>query len=423
MISPARISAVSALRRRRKGENAGAFRCENREDSRLAEQIYLGVLQNERFLIYCLQRLIPSGFTRIHPSVMDILLVSSYQILFLDRVPDSAVVHDAVELCGYCHQRYSSGFVNAVLRSLCRDRVKLLNDFTKPAVRYSHPDWLAARLTASFGEGFALEFMASNQKTAPICIQVNTLRCSLAEYLDLLTSRGIRVLNENHDLQSVQLPQAVVTELPGYCEGLFYVQDDAARMSVRLAGIRDGMRVLDVCAAPGGKSIAAALDGGIVTSCDSSGVRLKRCAENYRRLGLECQIRECDAAVYDPEMEQQFDVVIADVPCTGSGIIRKHPEIRSRTEKEMQALCGIQRSILGNVFHYVKSGGILMYSTCSVLPEEDEDQVNQFLKNHAEFSLDALEAEEYSCENGMMRSWTHLNGNDGFFAARMRRLS
>ncbi len=422
MISPARKAVLAALQRHRKGEASDFFHCENREDNRLADQIYHGVLQNERFLDYCLQCFIPSGFSRIHPNVLDILRLSAFQILFLDRVPDSAVVHDAVELCRFCRQKYSSGFINAVLRKLCLHRDSLLSEELEAALRYSHPDWLAERLSSAFGELFSRQYMEANQTPPPICLQVNTSRCSFHDYLELLSAHRVPVLSMNYSLHSVTLSRGTVTELPGYDEGFFYIQDDAARMSVRLASIKKGMTVLDVCAAPGGKSIAAELDGGIVTSCDSSGFRLKRCAENYQRLGMNCDILQMDAAVYFPDFEHRFDVVIADLPCSGTGVIRKHPEIRLRKETEVAELCEIQRRILNNVHHYVKTGGILMFSTCSVLPEEDEEQVSFFLRNHPEFVLDPVNAEGFSCENGMMRSWTHLNGNDGFFAARMRRL-
>ena len=181
------------------------------------------------------------------------------------------------------------------------------------------------------------------------------------------------------------------------------------------------MNVLDVCAAPGGKSIAAALLGGDVIACDISPKRIERCVQNFQRLGLSIPCHVQDATVYYEDYSHRFDVVIADVPCTGSGVIRKHPEIRYKPESDLIQLKEIQRCILSNVSRYVAPGGILIYSTCSVLPEEDEDQVQLFLSQNTDYHLEPVSLSSFSCENGMLRSWPHLNGHDGFFAAALRR--
>ena len=438
--SPARVAALKTLQACRKsGELHLPTGDLKPEDSRLAERIAGGVLQNEAFLDACLETKVPSGYRRLHPLTQDILRLSAYQLLFLDRVPASAVVNDAVTLCRMGKNAWQAGFVNAVLRQLAALREKLpkkglpgaeLTEQLKferevfgselsSAVRYSHPEWLVNRLQQHFGQEFTEAYLRCNQMLPALRLQVNTLRCDPDEYLALLeagTAEAIEVLSVNRELSSVLVSSTAVERLPGYAGGLFYVQDDAARYAVQLSGVEKGMRVLDVCAAPGGKSIAAALMGGEVLSCDISETRLRRCSENYKRLKLSIPVCQADATAFQPEWDGAFDAVIADVPCSGSGIIRKHPEIRRKTEAEFLNLLPIQRGILENASRYVRPGGVLLYATCSVLPEEDEEQIAAFLNGHAEFTPEPDSKDCY------FRSWPQLDSNDGFFAAKLRKL-
>ena len=158
-----------------------------------------------------------------------------------------------------------------------------------------------------------------------------------------------------------------------------------------------------------------------IVACDISSSRLIRCRENFDRLSLPVRLFEADAAEFHPEWEDKFDVVLADVPCSGTGIIRKEPEIRKKDQTILSDLIPLQKRILSNLSRYVKPGGILLYSTCSVLRAENEDQIQEFLSNHSTFSLVPVSVPAYECENGMLRSWPQTNNNDGFFAAKMKR--
>ncbi|MBR0160451.1 MAG: 16S rRNA (cytosine(967)-C(5))-methyltransferase RsmB [Oscillospiraceae bacterium] len=395
-------------------------KCSVKEDQKLAERIAYGVIQNERLLNALL-----SGFftSKPHPQVLQIIQLSAFQLLFLDRVPHSAVVNDAVALCKEKGKSFASGFVNAVLRRISREKQQLLDSAKDypPAVRFSHPDWLVSRLNAAFGPAFTEEFLQANQGQPSITLQVNTSKCGYSELLRLLQESEAVILASDEEQQSFHISGTDVTLLPGYREGFFFVQDGAAHISVRLAQIRENMKVLDVCAAPGGKSIVAALCGGEVLACDVSEKRMQRCRENFQRLGLPITCRVEDACCFYEDHEERFPVVIADVPCTGSGIIRKHPEIRNKKESDLLGLVELQKTILSNVARYVAPGGILLYSTCSVLPEEDELQIRSFLDTHPDYQLLPVSLPEYSCENGMLRSWPQLNGNDGFFAAVLKK--
>ena len=420
MVSPARTAAFRALVSYRKNNLINLPQCKQDVDRHLAERIFYGVLQNERFLDFCLSQLITRGFRRLHPAVLDLLRLSAYQILFLDRIPDSAVVNDAVELCRKGTYSHHAGLINAVLRKLSSQRDEFLKSDPSLGVHFSHPDWMVDRLTAAYGEEFTEALLRANQCIPSLRLQINTNLCTVCQFAECLTQSGIDILSVNAELCSILIPSTAVEDLPGYREGLFYIQDDAARTSVHLAGITHGMDVLDACAAPGGKSIAVRLEGGNPLSCDISADRLKRCAENYQRLKMDIPVLLRDAAVFYPEFESRFPLVIADVPCTGTGIIRKHPEIRYKTESEFFSLLNIQRSILDNVCRYVSPGGLLLYSTCSVMQEENESQIESFLCDHNEFMLEPVPAEYDPCLNGMFHSWPHLTGNDGFFTAKLR---
>ena len=422
MISPARLEAFRAIRFFR--QNKSTLRephCIREEDTRLAAGISQGVLQNERFLDSCITEFLSSGLNKLHPKVLDILRLSAFQILFLDRVPVSAAVNDAVSLCRKEKCPYAAGMVNAVLRRMAGQKEWLLQKDFPPAVRYSLPDWLAERLLKEYSPDFIRGFLISNQSLPELRIQINTCQITLQNYLSLLQKQEISPIEINSDLNSVLLKRCDVTTLPGYREGCFYVQDDAARHSVKLAAIKPGMKVLDVCAAPGGKSIAAFLDGGDVLSCDLKENRLIICEENYKRLHFPILTQQMDAAVFHPDFQDSFDVVIADVPCSGTGVIRKHPEIRFKREEELSELISLQKSILQNVSKYVKPGGKLLYSTCSVLKDENEKQIEWFLsENHQYNNITDLETEN-SYSGGYYRSWPQMGGNDGFFAAVLRR--
>ena len=417
MISPARTEALRSLLTGKKD-----IQCEKKEDQKLAERISYGTLQNERFLDYCISRYSSRPINRLKKRPLCILRLSAYQLLFLDRVPPSAVVNDAVSLCRRMSEDYASGYVNAVLRRIASNKDLLLAENTEPSIRYSHPDWLVSSLSREYGEEFTEHFLIKNQEIPKLRLQVNTRKISLKDYLQKMDASHFPVYNVNKTLSSLLTDSTRVDTLPGYHEGLFYVQDDAARMAVHIADIQGDPLVLDVCAAPGGKSMAAAIEGaGKIVACDINSSRLLRCRENFKRLDLSVRLIEANATEYNPDWEKKFDLVLADVPCSGTGIIRKEPEIRKKDISILSDLIPLQKCILSNVSKYVKPGGILIYSTCSVLREENEEQLHTFLSENKSFSLSPLSAAGYLCESGMMRSWPQINGNDGFFAAKMIR--
>jgi len=430
----AREAALEALTRcRRDGSWSGAAidtairqYALDRRDAALAARLCLGVLQNESLCDYYIGCYCAS---KLEPPVRDILRLGVYQLLFLDRIPARAAVSETVELCRYKKLTRAAGLVNAVLRRVAENRESLPEVPGKGsarylAIRYSHPRWLCEKLTELLGYHFAEAFLQKNNEPPALCIQVNTLKTSVGDYGALLNEAGIPYRLCKPD-GCIELEKGIAAELPGFEEGLFYVQDRAARMAVEIAAPAPGMKVLDACSCPGGKSFAAAIkmeDRGSILSCDIHEKKLRLLEAGAERLGLGCvDTRAMDARVFDPKLEQAFDLVIADVPCSGLGVIAKKPEIRAKDPQSLRDLPEIQSAILENLSRYVKPGGALLYSTCTILPEENEGPVTAFLQSHPEYEAAPFTLDGVEIESGMYTFWPMVDNTDGFFAAKLRR--
>lgn len=397
-------------------------------DAALATRLFLGVLQNESYLDYALDLYCRS---RTESGIRTVLRLGAYQLLFLDKIPAHAAVSETVALCRAIRLDRGASLVNAVLRRLSENKDHLPpipgeGSASYLAIRYSHPLWLAERLIREQGYEQTEAFFHANNETAPLCIQVNRLRVSTEDYLRSLERRAVPYRVFPQLPGCIELDGGKVPSLPGFEEGLFYVQDRAARTAVHAAGAKPGMRILDACAAPGGKSMAAALDAGgqcQLISCDLHEKKLRLIRGSADRLGLvDClETLAADARSFRPEWESAFDLVLADVPCSGLGVIRKRPEIRRKGEEELQALPQIQSAIFDNLCRYVKPGGVLLYSTCTVLQAENRDRVSAFLNTHADFSSEDFSVGDVRSTDGCYDFWPQTDGTDGFFAAKLRR--
>lgn len=403
----------------------------DRRDAALASRLCYGVLQNRGRLDFYLKQLLTGRVKDLHPAVRDILHLGLYQLYEMDKIPASAAVNESVALAKkYCKkQRFAPGLVNAVLRSAVRTKGTLEEPVTLED-RYSHPKALINLLRENVGEERLEPMLAANNAQPATAVQVNTLRTTAEALTESLARQDVEARPH------LWMPDCLVLsgtgnleKLPAFQAGLFYVQDPAAKLSVLCARIPDGAKVLDCCAAPGGKSFAAAIamEGrGSILSCDIHAHKTALIQKGARRLSFtNIMAKQQDATVLNPEWKETMDVVLADVPCSGYGIIRKKPDIRYKDPASMRELPALQLQILQNQAAYVKPGGTLLYSTCTLLRRENEDVVNAFLRQRPDFRLEPLELPKIFPENtdGMLTLVPGEYDTDGFFIARLRRKS
>ena len=398
-------------------------------DRALASSLCYGVLQHRMMLDHVVMQLSSIPLKKIEPKVLDVLRLSLYQIMMLDRIPNSAAVNEGVRLCKSSGFSRAAGFVNALLRRAAEGKYQLPagNAPEDLSLRYSHPLWLTEYFVERLGVDEAEQLLQCHNEEVPLSLQVNTLHSSAEKLLDELTALGLHAEAHTYLPECVQLSQSGdIRKLKQFCDGDFYVQDAAAKMAVLAANPQKNDRILDVCAAPGGKSFAAAIlsGNGSVLSCDLHENKLKRILDGAARLGLTgIETAAMDAREFHSDFEGKFDLVIADVPCSGLGVIRKKPDIRYKDPTAFEGLPTIQLSILENVSRYVASGGVLLYSTCTVRSEENEDLVTRFLRGNLNFTLeDFVLPGNCRCQNGMIQFWPHRHGTDGFFVAKLRKL-
>ncbi len=399
----------------------------DRREAALASRLCYGVLQNRAKLDFYLKQLLTGRIRDLHPAVHDILLLGLYQIYEMDKIPASAAVNESVVLAKkYCGKlRNAPGLVNGVLRNAVRTK-GTLKEPSALSDRYSHPENLIRMLCSYVGEDRLEPMLTANNTAAPTVIQVNTTKTTTGELTDLLEAEGVTV--EHHPWLKdclVLRDTGSLEQLGTFQKGLFYVQDAAARLSVLCAQIPKGAQVLDCCAAPGGKSFAAAIAGaGQIISCDVHPHKVELIKKGAQRLGLNA-IRSNlqDATEFCSQWEGKMDVVIADVPCSGYGIIRKKPDIRYKDPDTMQQLPALQLSILTNQARYVKSGGVLLYSTCTLVRKENEGVVEKFLSNNPDFYTEPLPLPGVFGHNtsGMLALVPGEYDTDGFFICRLRR--
>lgn len=407
---------------------------ENQMDSRdaaLATRICFGVLQNQLLLDWHLARFCSSPLEKLDLNVCCVLRAAAYQLIFLDKIPASAAVNEAVNLTKkLCRNPRAAGMVNAVLRAMLRAGELPAPEGRDAAERlsilYSHPRWLVEEFLDRLGPEGTEALLAADNAQPPTTIQVNTCKTTATALAESLDAQGVTVTPHPWLENCLELTgTGDLSQLPAFQEGLFYVQDAAARLAVTALELRAGTRVLDCCAAPGGKSFAAAIDlenRGEVRSCDIHPHKIKLLEAGRDRLGLTIVAPlQQSAAQRREDWVDGFGAVLCDVPCSGLGIIRKKPDIRYKDPAPMANLPRVQREILDNCCAYVRPGGTLLYATCTLLRRENEAVVEEFLATHPGFALTPLALPIPGGESGMMTFWPHIHSTDGFFAARLTR--
>ena len=399
-------------------------------DAALAARLCYGVLQNRNKLDFYLKQLLTGKLKDLHPVVHDILRLGLYQIYEMDKIPESAAVNESVDLAKkYCKkQRFAPGLVNGVLRNA----VKTKGQLKEPASledRYSHP-WELIKLLRDYVGKDRIEMMLKANNEAPsTTVQVNTQKVTAEELTQRLAEEGVTATPHDWMTDCLVLSgTGDLEKLESFKEGLFYVQDPAAKLSVLCAELpKESIRILDCCSAPGGKSFAAAMatnGKAQITSCDVHEHKVTLIGKGAQRLGLEnVSARLQDATENVSEWNDCFEALICDVPCSGYGIIRKKPDIRYKNPADMASLPELQLQILKNQARYVKSGGVLIYSTCTLVRAENEGVVEAFLKDNDEYTLEPLPLPDNfpKNESGMLALVPGEYDTDGFFIARLRR--
>ncbi len=400
-------------------------------EAALASRLSLGVLQNSSLCDFYIGEFCTQSVKKLEPKLRDILRLGVYQLVFLDKIPPRAAVNESVALSRRCGIDRAAGLVNAVLRRVGENKNSLpaipnAGSAEHLSIKYSHPIWLVDRLITEHGYDFTETFLRCCNTLPGLDIQVNTLKVSADDYARALARSDIAHTLCDFPSGCITLHGGSVTALPGFEEGLFYVQDRAARMAVEIAAPTPGMRVLDACSAPGGKAFSAAVrmeNRGSILTCDIHEKKLALIRQGAERLGIDIITTEArDARRSDAALEGAFDVVIADVPCSGIGVIRKKPEIRCKSEDEIAGLPAIQRDILANLSRFVKPGGTLLYSTCTVLECENEAVVKGFLESYNDYALEPFTLGAERAESGMRTFFPNTDGTDGFFAAKLKRI-
>ena len=400
----------------------------DRREAALATRLCYGVLQNRILLDHYLTQLLTGKLKTLHPALRDILHLGLYQLYFMDKIPVSAAVNESVSLAKkYCKKLQSApGLVNGVLRSADRQR----DSISQPkgyAEKYSHPQELVDLLKANVGKERLEKMLIANNATPETTVQVNTLRTDTDSLLQRLLNEGVTAQKHSWMENCLVLTGTGALEnLPSFQKGLFYVQDAASKLSVLCAELGE-MKVLDCCAAPGGKSFAAAMamaGKGSITSCDVYDHKAQLIQKGADRLGLHnLTAMQRDATSPKAEWNGAFDAVIVDAPCSGYGIIRKKPDIRYKDPATMKSLPALQLQILQNQAKFVCPGGVLMYSTCTLVRSENEGVVETFLQNNPDFYLEPLHLPDNFPKNetGMLALVPGEYDTDGFFIARLRR--
>ena len=407
-------------------------------DRGLFTELVYGVLRRQGTLDHVIGRCSSQRIERLERGVLLLLRLGLYQIFFLDRVPVSAAVNETVKLAHALAPR-ASGFINAVLRRGDREResIPYPDRDSDPtgyiAARYSVPAWIAENWIGQLGADEAESLARAMLDPPPLTIRVNTLKASREDVISRLATEGVTVRPGSYSPFALHLTGAHhPPSLAGFGEGLFTVQDESSQVAAMLLDPRPGHRVLDLCAAPGGKTthLAQLMENrGTILATDTAPRKLERIRETAARLGIDIiTTAPLNAAQKLSPLEgTEFDRILVDAPCSGLGVLRRNPEGKWwKTARNVAELAAIQKDILLNGARFLAPGGVLLYATCSTTREENEAVIDDFLSQNPGFMLEDVreqypEWQDIFTEKGCFRSWPHRHGMDGFFAARLRR--
>ena len=397
----------------------------NKKNAALYTALYMGVTEKLLTLDYVISQYSSIKIEKLDIETKNALRLGLYQLMFMDKIPEYSAVSETVNLC----PKRSKGYVNAMLRSFIRAEM---------AVEYPEDKWEALSVTSStpsyiidifrrsYGDEAAEKIVTFSSSHKGISLRVNTLKSSVSDIKDILDKKCIEYNPSNltDDIISILAP---ISEIEDLIEnGNVFVQDISSRSAAKILGARAGEKILDACACPGGKTFSVAIDmgnQGEILACDLHKSKLSLVSNGAKRLGIDIiKVREQNGKEYVEELDSSFDRVLCDVPCSGLGVISKKPDIKYKKQDSVTNLPSIQYDILSNCARYVKVGGELMYSTCTLNIDENENVVNKFLLENDSFERVNFALGEIKSEKGMYTFFEHITGSDGFFVAKLRRV-
>ena len=398
-------------------------------DKRFISEIVSGVIKHKITIDYIIDKYSKIKSKKMSPFVLSVLQTGVYQIVYMDKVPKSAAVNESVKLVKKSPAHGLSGITNAVLRSVNEDEIDHItgNDAEYLSIKYSYPLWLSKRWVNEFGYEFAEKIMISLDEKSDLFIR-RSLGCSEKELISELKKDSVECSPfipegfSDYRFSYVITNVSDLTSLSAYKKNMFYIQDPSASLAAYALNPTEGECIIDLCAAPGGKSIFAAElmnNIGKVISCDIYDQKIKMIRENADKYGLKI-IKPTlnDALVYNEKFENTADKIICDVPCSGFGIIKKKPDIKySRSESDIYSLSEMGLKILLSADKYLKPGGIIVFSTCTIEKEENENVVNEFLKIHSNYSLIPFG----DAQKAMYTFYPCNTGTDGFFICKLKK--
>ena len=385
-------------------------------DYNFIKEITTGVIRNRTYLDYVIKINSRVKIKRIHKIILSILEMAIYQMYFLDKVPDYSIVDESVNLAKIYGNRGSISFTNGILRSISKKdapQVKIEDSIDNLSTFYSHPKFYTEYYYNNYGEEFTKKLLKANNEMPPFTIRVNTLKTSKSDLMSNLKELGFEIEETVYDNALNILNPKGVIDTKYFDEGHFYVQDLGSILVASFLNPRENSSLLDLCAAPGGKTthLAELMNNtGEIIACDKSQGKIKLIQENAKRLGVKnIETRVNDARVLNKDFIDKFDYVLVDAPCSGTGLYRKKPDIKwNKDLEDIKSLAEIQLEILDKAKDYVKDGGELLYSTCSLSKIENEDVVNKFLENNKNFKIKKLRNRE------VLKLFPSTDGSDGF---------
>ena len=399
----------------------GLVQFSDRRERNFTQNMVLGTLRWQVRLEAIRGQLLKKKLKAKDEDINQLILLGLYQILYMET-PEHAAVSETVAVLPKLKKPWAKGLVNGVLRNFLREKEAICAEVDlKPAYRYAHPQWIVRLLRKGYPNDWEA-ILAANNEIAPLTLRVNVLQQTREALLEKLAQADIKAVAHPIALQGIVLQQSVdVTSLPTYDEGGFSVQDPAAQLAATLLAPLPNERILDACAAPGGKTthlLECSNNQAQVLAIEKEPERLERLAENLYRLDLEAEYQVGDASQPDAWWDGElFDKILLDAPCSATGIIRRHPDIKwHRTEEDIDELVTIQADILTALWPLLKPGGRLLYATCSVLPQENRLQMQDFLASEPSAKERVIEAEWGSSFDGVGRQiLPNSDGMDGFF--------